>query len=128
MSASPAHAELVPGGCTASNNYTGTGWVEFYHDSRTNSSVIHGYRWNINGQSGSTKNNVVIELKRDISWGEDDVIYRWKTGSAHNGTGSHTPPSRISVPSSWTMYGRFHFIFDRNNNTDPDCHARTGSF
>lgn len=128
VSIAPAHALSVSGGCTASNGYSATGWVNFEYVPSASRDYITYFSWNINGQSGSTQNNVNIELKRDVTLGGDTTIYSWSTGSARNGSGSHTPPTTVSVPLNWTVYANFRFTFDRNNLPDVACTARTSSF
>ena len=125
--AAAAHAKDVSGACTADGK-SATGWVHYTWDSGLSKDKINKFTWQINGQSGSTKNDVIIELKRDVNNAPDTVHYTWSTGSAKNGSGSHSPSQTTRVPGSWNTYGRFHFIFDINNKPDPDCHAATSRF
>lgn len=125
--ASAAYARDVSGACTADGK-SATGWVHYHYSSSIAKDVIDKFVWQINGQSGSTKNDVIIELKRDVNNAPDTVHYTWSTGSAKNGSGSHDPSQAVQVSGSWNTYGRFHFIFDINNATDPECHATTSRF
>ncbi|GAA3798417.1 hypothetical protein GCM10022226_17190 [Sphaerisporangium flaviroseum] len=125
--ATVAHAASVSGACTTSG-LSATGWVHYTYVSSTARDKIDKFTWQINGQSGSTQNDVILELKRDVNVGSDTVHYSWSTGSASNGAGSHTPSQAVSVPASYNAYGRFNFIFDRNNASDPSCVATTSRF
>jgi hypothetical protein len=125
--ASAAHAGDVSGACT-SDGYSATGWVYYHYVSSVARDEIDKFTWQINGQSGSTLNDVIIELKRDVNNAPDTVHYTWSTRSAKNGSGSHDPSATVRVPGSYNTYGRFHFIFDINNQADPDCHATTSRF
>ncbi|MGI5286194.1 hypothetical protein ACQEVF_23050 [Nonomuraea polychroma] len=122
----PALADSSSGNCS-SLGYSATGRAN-YTTGGTGVRYISSFSWTINGQSGSTKNDVIIELKRDDTLRPDPVLYTWSTGSARNGDGSHTPPYALEMPVLWRVYARYHFIFDRNNLGDPECYARTSNF
>ncbi|MFI7705370.1 hypothetical protein [Nonomuraea sp. NPDC049480] len=124
--AAAAHAASVSGACSTEGK-SATGWVHYTHVSSSARDRIDKFTWQINGQSGSTKNDVILELKRDVT-GSDPVLYSWSTGSASNGAGTHVPSQSVSVPASYNTYGRFHFIFDINNASDPDCIATSNRF
>ncbi|TMR89057.1 hypothetical protein [Nonomuraea basaltis] len=74
------------------------------------------------------RNAAIAETATDIVCLARCPATTWSTGSAKNGTGSHDPSQTVQVSGSWNTYGRFHFIFDINNATDPDCHATTSRF
>ncbi|MCG5219680.1 hypothetical protein [Streptosporangium sp. KLBMP 9127] len=125
--AATAHAGNVQGACTKDGR-SATGWVHYTYESSLAKDKITKFTWDINGQSGSTLNDVILELKRDVNNGSDTVHYAYSTSSADNGNGSHTPSQTTRVSASWNAYGRFNFIFDINNEIDPSCVATTSRF
>ncbi|MFD1539976.1 hypothetical protein [Nonomuraea guangzhouensis] len=124
--AGTAHAASASGGCTKSGK-SGSGWVYYTYVSSSARDRIDKFTWQINGQAGSTKNDVILELKQDKT-GSDPVLYSWSTPNATNGAGTHVPSQALSVPASYKTYGRFHFIIDINNADDPECTAETNRF
>jgi hypothetical protein len=123
-SGTAAQAAAVSAGCSVSNGWNATGGLE-YTNSGTNHNVSR-YVWTINGQSGSTQNNVDAQVRHDINNAPDDQLHHWSTGGAHNGSGSHA--INMSWPATWNLFGQFGIVFDRNNASDPSCTIHTPRF
>ncbi|MER6826951.1 hypothetical protein ABT352_13285 [Streptosporangium sp. NPDC000563] len=122
--AGAANAASRSGSCTASGMIADAA-IHYTTNTVSGKTTLDRFTWTIYGESGSTKNNVKATLMRDVSLSTDTAHYTWSTESAKNGYGSHTPSSTVSVPSSWKLYGKFKFIFDRNNLPDPNCNLET---
>ncbi|WP_329091628.1 hypothetical protein [Streptosporangium sp. NBC_01469] len=122
-SATGASAATASGSCSTSG-LSATGRIE-YTNSGSNHNVS-SYTWTINGQSGSTANDVNGQVRHDRNNVPDERLHSFSTTNARNGNGS----SGIgrSWPTSYALFGQFTFVFDRNNATDPSCTATTGRF
>lgn len=116
-----AHAASISGSCSVGNGWSASGGFN-YTNSGTNHSVS-SYFWNINGQSGSTQNDVYGEIRRDQT-GPDSSLWSFSTTNARNGSGS--VGVNRTWPTNYALFAQTRIVFDRNNASDPSCTATSG--
>jgi hypothetical protein len=119
--ASPAQAARAHGQCSV-GGYWSDAWVSYRNVGTQHG--VYGYEWDIHGVAGSTKNNVVFQLKRGSS-----LLHGWSSpDNLKTGYNYHTIDPELRYPTSWAIYADFRVDFDVNNQRDPYCTGSTASF
>jgi hypothetical protein len=119
LPATQANAVSASGACSTTQGFFANFAVDYH-----NASGWHypdRYRWNIGvgGHALGARSNVRAEI-RDTS--QQQLHHTWVSGdNVRRGVGTSTIPDSVRVQGGRKMFGRFEFVFDWPDHSDPKC-------
>jgi hypothetical protein len=99
------------------SSYQATGRT--YYHLASGYDVVDYFEYTINGESGSTQNNVVISHR------PSGFQYPSPDNRVNGRTYTYDPSVTVRTSASASTSTLYHFSFDRNNADDPECNATT---
>jgi hypothetical protein len=117
--ATAAEAASRTGGCTPSGFISFQGLGTTYYHLASGYDVVDYFEYRIDGENGSTQNNVVISHR------PGGFQYSSPDNRVDGRTYTYDPSVTVRTSASASTSTTYRFSFDRNNASDPECNATT---